>query len=152
VSFNIRPGYPVKSTDCSGLQSLKPEGGTRDAPVYPTSFSWTPLQNTTTYRFVLATDPGLAKPIIDEKVKGTAYNLNWGLSYKTAYFWQVTPLEPLAGEPSPVFSFTTISGPGLPSRLLQIDDNTTNGLLIALILVILFGLSVQVILYHRRQH
>jgi hypothetical protein len=152
VSFNVRPGYPVRSTDYPGLQPLKPEAGARDAPVYPTSFSWTPMQNTTTYRFVLAADPGLDKPIIDEKVKGTAYNLNWGLSYRTAYFWQVTPLEPLPGEPSPVFSFTTAGGPALPSRLIQTDDNSTNGLLIALILVILFGLSVQVILYQRRLH
>ncbi|MHB8085084.1 MAG: hypothetical protein ACYDHZ_04615 [Dehalococcoidia bacterium] len=151
VSFNIRPGYPVTATDYPGLQALKPPSGTGNMPVYPVSFSWTPLPNTKVYRIVLAADPGLAKPLIDEKVTGTAYNLNWKLSNKTAYFWQVTPLEPLPGEPSPVFSFTT-AGPDSPSRLVRTDDNTTNGLIITLILVILFGLSVQVILYRRRQH
>jgi hypothetical protein len=151
MSFNIRPGYPVISADYPGIQPLKPAISTRDAPVYPTSFSWTPLQNTTTYRFVLAADPGMAKPIIDEKVKGTAYNLNWDLSYRTAYFWQVTPLEPMQGDPSPVFSFTTTNGPSPSTQFTGMGDNSTNGLLVALILIILFGLSVQVILYRRRQ-
>ncbi|MGD0354525.1 MAG: sialidase family protein [Dehalococcoidia bacterium] len=152
VSFNIRPGYPVTSPDYPGLQALKPASGSTDAAAYPTSFSWTPLQNTTTYRFVLSTDPELSKPIIDEKVRGTAYNLNWGLSYRTAYFWQVTPLEPVPGDPSPAFSFTTADGPALPSRFIPLDDNSTNALLITLILVILFGLFIQVTIYQRRLH
>jgi hypothetical protein len=100
----------------------------------------------------LSTDPELSKPIIDEKVRGTAYNLNWGLSYRTAYFWQVTPLEPVPGDPSPAFSFTTADGPALPSRFIPLDDNSTNALLITLILVILFGLFIQVTIYQRRLH
>jgi hypothetical protein len=150
-SFNVRPGYPVSAPSYPGIEALHPRSEASNIPVYPVSFSWTPLQGSTAYHFVLASDPELRRPIVDEKVSGTAYELFSRLSYGTAYFWQVTPLEPVPGDPGPVYSFTTQDSPAMAAQLFASGDNTTNALIIALILIVLFGLSVQVLVHRRRQ-
>lgn len=150
-TFSIRPGYPVVASSYPGIQSLQPRHEVCDVPVYPVAFSWTAMQGATAYRFMLASDPGLQNPIIDEAVHSTAYKFNGSLNHKTAYYWQVTATEPIPGDPGPVFSFTTEDRSILPAHFNQSGDNTTNVLLITLIFVILFGLSVPVIIFHRRR-
>ncbi len=150
TAFYVRPGFPVTAQSYPGIQALSPSPQSTSVPVYAAAFSWTPLQGVTSYRFMLATDPAMRNPVVDEKVQGNAYRYRLRLDYAQSYFWQVTPLEPVAGEPGPVFSFTTVeraAPAGIPG---QIPDNTANGLLITLILVILFGLSLQVVIYRRR--
>jgi hypothetical protein len=149
-SFTVRPGYPVSSPSYPGIDSLQPCHGACDVPPYPIAFAWTPMQGITNYRFVLARDPDLSQPVIDQSVDATAFKLPWRLNYSSAYFWQVTPLEPVPGDNSPVFSFNTaaepsVSTPGIPS------DNATSGLLAALVFTILIGLSIQVIIYRNNR-
>ncbi|MCX6005179.1 MAG: hypothetical protein NT082_05855, partial [Chloroflexi bacterium] len=98
-SFSIRPGYPVIAPSYPGIQSLQPCQEACQVPVYPVVFSWTPMQGTTSYRFILAGDAELNNSIVDETVRATAYQLNGRLNYRTAYFWQVTPVEPVPGDP-----------------------------------------------------
>jgi hypothetical protein len=151
LSFNVKPGFRVAAPSYPGIQSLSPSCDACDVPAYPISFSWSPVPGTMDYQFVLATDPRLDNPIIDQKIRGTAYNLFDRLNYKTAYFWQVTPLEPIPGDPSPVFSFTTQDRPLMPAESTPSANNITNALLIAGITVFVCGLWIQVIFFRRRR-
>jgi hypothetical protein len=149
LSFSVKPGFRVAAQSYPGIQSLSPCFDACDVPVYPVSFSWSPIPGTTSYQFVLAADPRLRNPIIDQKTEATSYKLFDRLSNNTVYFWQVTPLEPIQGDPSPVFSFTTQDGPPPPGQPTS-TNNTTNALLVALIVVIICFLWVQVVFFRRR--
>ena len=149
-SFSVRPGYPVSTPSYSGIESLQPCHNACGVPPYPLSFSWSPMQGTTSYRFVLSAEPDLGRPVIDQTVDATAFKLPWRLEYATAYFWQVTPLKPVEGGSSPVFSFNTAAEPTVTASIIP-QDNTTNGLLVALVFTILFGLSIQVIIYRNKR-
>jgi len=149
-SFSVHPGYPVSSPSCAGIESLQPCHNACEVPPYPLGFSWSPTQGTTGYRFVLAGNPELDQPVIDQTVDAAAFKLTWRLEYARAYFWQVTPLKPVPGDSSPVFSFNTAAEPTVPTSGIP-PDNITNGLLVALVFTILFGLSVQVIIYRNRR-
>jgi hypothetical protein len=109
------------------------------------------MQGTTGYHFILATDPKFSNPVIDEKVDSTAYKLFSHLSYKTAYFWQITPMEPIPGDPSPVFSFTTQDMDNPPSQPASSSNNISNAIQIALIVVIICALWIQVVFFHTRR-
>ena len=85
-SFTVRPGYPVSASSCPGIESLQPCHTACDVPTYPLGFSWTPMQGTTSYRFVLARDPDLSRPIVDQTVEAAALKLPWRLNYATSYF------------------------------------------------------------------
>jgi hypothetical protein len=145
LGFTVRSGLPVVASSYPGIQSLQPYPEACAVPAYPLGFSWTPLQGTTSYRFVLSRDPGLSQPVIDQAVNATAYKLPWRLDYRTAYFWQVTPLEPVPGDSSPVFAFSTENEPAQPVQAGLPPDNTLKGLLAAAIVVMLFAISYLVI-------
>jgi hypothetical protein len=150
LSFTVRAGFPVAASSYPGIASLQPCHEACDVPSYPLGFSWTPMQGTTNYRFVLSRDPGLSQPVIDQAVNATAYKLPWRLDYQTAYFWQVTPLEPIPGDPSPIFAFTTENAPPAQVQMIVPGDNATNGLLIALIFAFLISSLVQAIIFRNR--
>ncbi|MCX6001569.1 MAG: hypothetical protein NTY79_03430, partial [Chloroflexi bacterium] len=150
LSFTVRAGFPVAASSYPGIQSLQPCHEACDVPSYPLGFSWTPMQGTNSYRFVLSRDPGLSQPVIDQAVNATAYKLPWRLDYQTAYFWQVTPVEPIPGDPSPVFAFTTENEPAATFHAGLPTDNATNGLLIALIFAFLVWALVQAITFRNR--
>ena len=151
LSFTVRAGFPVAASSYPGIQSLQPCHEACDVPSYPMGFSWTPMQSTTSYRFVLSRDPGLSQPVIDQPVNATAYKLPWRLEYQTAYFWQVTPVEPIPGDPSPIFAFTTENEPDATFHAGLPTDNAANGLLIALIFAFLVWALVQAITF-RNSH
>jgi hypothetical protein len=109
------------------------------------------VQGTTSYRFVLSRNADLGQPIIDQAVNATAYELPWRLDPQTAYFWQVTPADPVPGDPSPIFTFTTADGPPPQARITAPGDNAINGLLIALIFAFLTWAMVLAVTYRNRQ-
>ena len=109
-SFSIKAGLPVTSPQL-GAQALRPAHRTSNTPVSFTAFSWTPFKESTEYKFVLAKDSALTDIIVEESLPTTAYKYNGRLDYDTCYFWQVTATKPVPGEPSPVFSFTTVTMP-----------------------------------------
>ncbi len=149
-SFTVLAGYPVSAPSYPGIESLQPCHEACDVPTYPLGFSWTPMQGTSSYRFVLSRDPGLSQPVVDQSVEAAAFKLPWRLNYATAYFWQVTPLEPVPGDNSPVFSFNTAAEPAaMPAAIPA--DNTTSALLAALVFTILIGLSIQVIIHRNNR-
>ncbi len=146
--FTVRAGFPVAASSYPGIESLQPCHEACDVPPYPLAFSWTPMQGTTSYRFVLSRDPGLGQPVIDQEVKATAYKLPWRLDYQTSYFWQVTAVDPVPGDPSPVFAFTTENGPPAQVQISPPGDNAIKGLLIATILSLL-TLSLALVIFSR---
>ena len=149
-SFTVLSGYPVSAPSYPGIEPLQPCHEACDVPTYPLGFSWTPMRGTTNYRFVLARDPDLSQPVVDQPVDAAAFKLPWRLNYATAYFWQVTPLEPVPGDSSPVFSFNTAAEPSVSTAGIP-ADTTTSGLLVALVFSILIGLSIQVIIHRNNR-
>jgi photosystem II stability/assembly factor-like uncharacterized protein len=109
-NFIIKAGLPV-STPHIGAQALNPAHGAGQIPISFIAFSWTPFKETTEYQFILARDSALTDIVVQENLPTTAYKYSGRLDYDTAYFWQVTATKPLPGEPSPVFSFTTMPEP-----------------------------------------
>ena len=105
-SFVIKAGLPVVSPYL-GAQALKPSHDARGVSVSSVAFSWTAFKGVTEYKFVLAKDSALRKVLAEETVPTTSYKYGGKLDYNTSYFWQVTATNPVPGQPSPVFSFTT---------------------------------------------
>jgi hypothetical protein len=151
MSFTVRNGLPVAAPAYPGIGSLQPCHDACDVPAYPLSFSWTPMQGASSYRFVLSRDPDLGRTIVDQAVGTPAFKLPWRLDYSTSYFWQVTPLEPVPGDPSPVFTFTTQDEKPKQATPPHLPDNTTNALLVALILSFLIWALVQAFIYRNRR-
>jgi len=109
-SFTVESGAPV-STASYGLQPIYPNNGQVACPIKSASFSWSPMADTTKYRFVLAKDAAMTQVVIEDITDTTAYSYQGQLEYDQAYFWRVMALEPVPGDWSATFSFRTESAP-----------------------------------------
>ena len=109
-SFTVGSGFPA-STPSYGLQPLYPNNGRSSYPVKPVSFSWSPLKDTTKYRFVLAKDAAMNQVVKEAEVTTTAYEYDGELEYGESYFWRVMALEPAPSDWSATFSFQTETPP-----------------------------------------
>jgi hypothetical protein len=105
-SFTVGSGLPA-STPSHGIQPVYPNNGCVSCPVKPVSFTWSPLKDTTRYRFVLAEDAAMAQVVKEAEVTTTAYEYDGQLEYGQSYFWQVMALEPVPSDWSATFSFQT---------------------------------------------
>jgi hypothetical protein len=111
--FRVRPGMPVR-TSYLGPQLLSPDNGCIGCSIKPASFSWSPYQGTTRYRFVLAKNPAITEVITDDEVSTTAYEFEGILEPGNIYFWRVKALEPFPSDWSPTFCFQTQPAPVPP--------------------------------------
>jgi hypothetical protein len=109
-SFTVKSGTPA-STTSYGIQPIYPDSGRNICPVKPVSFSWSPLTDTTSYKFVLATDAAMTQVIKEAIVNTTAYDYDGELEYGRVYFWRVMALEPAPSDWSATFSFQTEAAP-----------------------------------------
>jgi hypothetical protein len=109
-SFTIKSGAPA-STTSYGIQPTYPNNGRNIYPVKPVSFSWSPSNDTTKYRFVLAKDAAMTEVVKEAVVTTTAYDYDGELEYSQAYFWRVMALEPTPSDWSATFSFQTELAP-----------------------------------------
>jgi hypothetical protein len=109
-SFTVKAGLPVVSPYL-GLQLLAPNNGCLGCPVKPASFSWSPYQDTTKYKFDLATDSEMTQIVKEAEVTTTAYEYDGTLNYSTNYFWRVMAEEPAPSDWSATFSFQTEAAP-----------------------------------------
>jgi hypothetical protein len=105
-AITIKPGLPASSPSY-GLQPLYPYNGGNNFPVTSATFTWSPLQDTTRYRFVLAKDAAMTQVVKEAEVTTTAYEYNGQLEYGQSYFWRVMALEPVPSDWSATFSFKT---------------------------------------------
>ncbi len=107
-SFTVKAGTAA-STDFYGVQPINPNNGEISCPITSASFSWSPMADTTSYKFVLAKDAGMTQVVVDEIVGTTAFKYQGQLEYARAYFWRVMALEPAPSDWSATFSFQTES-------------------------------------------
>ena len=112
-SFTIGSGFPA-STPSYGLQPVYPNNGRGNCPVKPVSFTWSPLKDTTKYRFVLAKDAAMTQVVKEATVTTTAYEYDGQLEYGQSYFWRVMALEPAPSDWSATFSLQTEAAPSPP--------------------------------------
>jgi len=86
-------------------------------------------------------------------VPTTAYKYRGSLNYGASYFWQVTPVRPYPGQPSPVFSFTTVAIPNPVQPAEQMSNQLLQLLLAVFLLNILGNVTVitVMVLVHRRR-
>jgi hypothetical protein len=105
-SFTIKSGFPTVTTSY-GIQPNQPSNGCSSCPAKSVSFSWSPLTNTTKYRFVLANDADMTAVVKDAVVTTTVYEYDGELEYNQVYFWRVMALEPSPSDWSAIFSFRT---------------------------------------------
>jgi hypothetical protein len=75
------------------------------------SFSWSPLNDITKYRFVLAKDAAMTEVVKETVVTTTSYDYDGELEYGQVYFWRVMALEPTPSDWSATFSFETEPAP-----------------------------------------
>jgi hypothetical protein len=109
-SFTIKSGTPATVTSY-GMQPIYPNNGYNTCPVKPVSFSWSPLSDTSKYRFVLAKDAAMTEVVKEAVVTTTAYDYDGELEYGQAYFWRVMALEPVPSDWSATFTFGTEPAP-----------------------------------------
>ena len=109
-SFTVKSGFPA-NTPSYGLQPLYPSNTHSGCPVKSASFSWTPLNDTTRYKFILAKDAAMTQVIKEAVVTTTAYEYDGTLEYSSSYFWRVMALEPAPSDWSATFSFQTEAAP-----------------------------------------
>jgi hypothetical protein len=110
ASFTVKSGTRVAGA-LFGTQPISPVNGQISCPVKSASFSWTPLGETTKYRFMLAKDPAMTQVIADTSVTTTAYTYGGQLEYGQAYFWKVMALDPAPSDWSATFSFQAERAP-----------------------------------------
>jgi hypothetical protein len=109
-SFTVKSGTAA-ITSSYGVQPISPGNGQVACPVTSASFSWSPMADTTRYRFVLSKDAGMTQVVVDDIIGTTAYNYPGQLEYDQAYFWRVMALEPVPSDWSATFSFRTETAP-----------------------------------------
>ena len=109
-SFTVKSGTPA-STSSYGIQPIYPYNGLNIYPLKPVSFSWSPLNDTAKYRFVLAKDSAMTEVVKEAVVTTSAYNYDGELEYGQVYFWRVMALEPAPSDWSATFSFQTEAAP-----------------------------------------
>jgi hypothetical protein len=80
------------------------------------SFAWSPLKDTTKYRFVLAKDAAMTQVVTEAEVTTTAYEYDGQLEYSQSYFWRVMALEPAPSDWSATLSFQTEAAPPPPAE------------------------------------
>jgi hypothetical protein len=148
-SFTVAAGSSTRAVSY-GVQAIYPNNGRNAVPVSSASFNWTPLNDTTKYRFVLAKDAAMTEVIADTVVTTTAYNYQGQLEYSQAYFWKVMALEPAPSDWSSTFTFQTEAAP--PSAPAESTSQTPAWAWLVIVggLILLTATIVLTLRTHRR--
>jgi hypothetical protein len=88
------------------------------------SFAWSPFQDTTRYRFVLAKDSAMTQIVKETDVTTTGYEYYGTLDYGQSYFWRVMAIEPAPSDWSATFSFQTEAAPLPPPAPQSLPSET----------------------------
>ena len=137
--FRVRPGLPI-NTHYIGPQLLSPYNGCVGCTSKPVSFSWSPYQETTLYRFVLAKDAAMTNIIVDTETNTTAYEFNGTLEYDSTCFWHIKAVEQFPSDWSPTFCFRTESAP-----ILTVPE-ATPAIPAWILVIIILGLTINILL------
>jgi len=150
-SFTVGSGLPA-SNPSYGPQPMYPNNGCGSCPVKPVSFTWSPLKDTTRYRFVLAQDAAMTQVVKEAEVTTTAYDYDGQLEYGQSYFWRVMALEPVPSDWSATFSFQTEEEPLTPPTqlVLQSEPPFWAWVVIAIGIALLIVIIVLIVRARRR--
>jgi hypothetical protein len=150
-SFTVESGLPA-STPSHGIQPVYPNNGCGSCPVKPISFAWSPLKDTTRYRFVLAEDAAMTQVVKEAEVTTTAYEYDGQLEYGQSYFWRVMALEPVTSDWSATFSFQTEAAALTPPTepVLQSEPPLWAWVIIAVSVALLIAIIVLIFRARRR--
>jgi hypothetical protein len=86
--------FTIEAAQAVGLILISPEVGSVDQPVEGVAFSWTSVNDATSYNFVLSQNADLSSPLLSKTgLTGTALAYAEMLDYTTAYYWQVVALK-----------------------------------------------------------
>ncbi len=112
-NLTVAPGLPA-TTPSYGAQPIYPNNSSTGSPVKPVSFSWSPINDATKYKFALAKDAAMTQVIKEVEMTTTAYQYDGTLDNSANYFWRVMALEPAPSDWSATFSFQTEAPPPPP--------------------------------------
>jgi hypothetical protein len=106
--------FTVSAQELNYPMPLKPDNDSTGVRVNITAFSWKPFSTgTERYRLEISKNINMSTPVFSKEIQGTSYSYNEGqLEYNTSYFWRVTATQPMGGDPSPIFKFTTEKSTG----------------------------------------
>jgi len=149
-SFTIKSGTPA-STTSYGMQPTYPNNGRNIYPVKPVSFSWSPLNDTTKYRFLLAKDAAMTEVAKEAVVTTTAYNYDGELEYGQVYFWRVMALEPAPSDWSATFSFQTEAAPPSPSAAPTSPPQTPLWAWVVIVIGLILLCTIIVLIFRMRR-
>ena len=147
-TFSVKPGFPV-ATPYSGPQLLSPADSYQCPPNATLNFSWTPYKGTTSYKFELSQRPDMSRPLLSTTVSSTAMLYSGQLRSGTAYFWRVTPVEPVPGDSSATFSFLTAPA-AAPAPLIPGTPSIPLWAIISMAIVMLAMIAVVILIYRER--
>ncbi len=105
--LTVEAGLPTASPYPT-MVLFNPIYGSKNISTTP-GFSWSSMQGTTKYEFVLAKDPALQQVVVKTEVPLTSYLYDGNLENGKTYYWQVRAIESVVSDPSPVGSFTVIA-------------------------------------------
>jgi hypothetical protein len=133
------------------MQPTYPNNSRNIYPVKPVSFSWSPLNNTTKYRFVLARDATMTEVVKEAVVTTTAYNYDGELEYGRVYFWRVMALEPAPSDWSATFSFQTEAAPPSPSAAPTSPPQTPLWAWVVIVIGLILLCTIIVLIFRMRR-
>jgi hypothetical protein len=149
-AITIKPGVPANNPSY-GLQPLYPQNGGNNVPVKSAAFTWSPLNDTTKYRFVLAKDAAMTQVVKEAEVTTAAYEYEGQLEYSQSYFWRVMALEPVPSDWSAILNFKTEAAPLPPAEpASQLETPLWAWVVIAIGLALLIAIIVLVFRARRR--
>jgi hypothetical protein len=119
LTFIVKPGFRV-AAPYYGPQLLSPADGSDYAANASIGFSWSPNKDTTKYKFELSQRSDMSRPLLSTTVSGPALLYAGQLRSDTAYFWRVTPVEPVPGDSSATFSFHTAATAAPPASVTRV--------------------------------
>ncbi len=114
------------------------------------AFSWSPMFQTTSYRFVLARDAALTQIIDEAVVDTTAYEYKGNLG-KGTYFWQVKAIKPMVSEASPIGSFAVTDSAKSTSLLgIEISESISLCIWIGILIYGVFAIAMLALIMRTR--
>ena len=104
--------FTVAAGDATALQLISPnplKAGENLIVLTSVPFSWTSVQNATSYSIVISPNSDLSSALASADVTGTAYTYTGTLDYGTTYYWQVISfIDGTILNESIIGAFTTI--------------------------------------------
>jgi hypothetical protein len=120
--------FTVSASSATAVNLLSPDptkGGENVVNITNVPFSWSRVQNATSYRITISPNSDLSDALANAEVTGTAYTLTEMLSYDTTYYWQVLAMiDGVILSTSSIGTFTTVLEGEEPMPPVVVEETT----------------------------